>query len=297
MACRVALPRAYTGGERGSSREGGGWSERERGAREREAEDLGLGVAGMRIGGSPGGSHHFSYSAPTSARKQSSSGGSRGGSRGSDGVRLAFGSRVGPASTPPSRNRSRPTSQPDSAWARSSSTQGEHHSRSRDGTPGGSGTRNERFNEDLASYFAAQGHGRSSGFIDKLSRRNSMDRDLTSGGADGKGGGLPYVDARPKPPPGYASPARGDRLAGSQADWGDDMAALGDLGASPRSPGAAIARWVSSFGDVRREPQDAGAHGTEGARNCPAARAHRRGFGWVQSAHVTRGGVPVEVKS
>ena len=98
MACRVALPRAYTGGERGSSREGG--------AREREAEDLGLGVAGMRIGGSriggsPGGSHHFSYSAPTSARKQSSSGGSRGGSRGSDGVRLAFGSRVGPASTPP----------------------------------------------------------------------------------------------------------------------------------------------------------------------------------------------------
>ena len=234
MACRVALPRAYTGGERGSSREGG--------AREREAEDLGLGVAGMRIGGSriggsPGGSHHFSYSAPTSARKQSSSGGSRGGSRGSDGVRLAFGSRVGPASTPPSRNRSRPTSQPDSAWARSSPTQGGHHSRSRDGTPGGSGTRNERFNEDLASYFAAQGHGRSSGFIDKLSRRNSMDRDLTSGGADGKGGGLPYVDARPKPPPGYASPNRGDRLAGSQADWGDDMAALGDLGASPRSPG------------------------------------------------------------
>ena len=68
MACRVALPRAYTGGERGSSREG-------RGVGEREAEDLGLGVAGVRIGGSriggsPGGSHHFSYSAPTSARKQ-----------------------------------------------------------------------------------------------------------------------------------------------------------------------------------------------------------------------------------
>jgi hypothetical protein len=93
----------------------------------------------------------------------------------------AFGSPLAHASVQrpphPSRNRSRPTSQPDSAWARSSPTQGGHHSRSRDGTPGGSGTRNERFNEDLASYFAAQGHGRSSGFIDKLSRRNSMDRD------------------------------------------------------------------------------------------------------------------------
>jgi len=273
MACRVAgLPNAdvYDGGgspKRASSREG--CDERFVG---------GLGVAGLRIGGGGGNTaggghhhHHLSYSAPSSGRKHTNGGiSSRGNSR--DGVHLAFGTRV--ASTPPSRGRSRPASQPEhdngTGAVRRWSPNGNGGVRSRDGTPGTSGrTRAERFNEDLASYFAAQGHGRSSGFIDRLNRRNSLDN---NGGGGPGAMDLPHVDARPK----VSSPgSRAGLISHGSHEWDDDMAALGDLGASISPKGGASGRRSVTFGASPKTPGGAGA----GARRTQASqpRAHTVG--------------------
>ena len=204
MACRVAgLPNAdvyvYDGG--GSPKRA---SSREDVSAIRRAGRAGLRIGGGGGGNTPGGGgghhhhhHHLSNSAPSSGRKHTHADrvSSRGASR--DGVHLAFGTRV--SSTPPSRGRSRPASQPEHnrRWSPTNGNgNGNGGVHSRDGTPGTSGrTRAERFNEDLASYFAAQGHGRSSGFIDRLNRRNSVDNN----GGGGPGAiDLPHVDARPK---------------------------------------------------------------------------------------------------
>ena len=260
MACRVAgLPNAdvYDGGgspKRASSREGC--------VDERFG---GLGVAGLRIGGGGGGNtpggggghhhhhHHLSYSAPSSGRKHTHERrvSSRGASR--DGVHLAFGTRV--SSTPPSRGRSRPASQPEHnrRWSPTNGNgNGNGGVHSRDGTPGTSGrTRAERFNEDLASYFAAQGHGRSSGFIDRLNRRNSVDNN----GGGGPGAiDLPHVDARPK----VSSPGGkpGGLISHGSREWDDDVAALGDLGGhlSVSPKGGASGRRSVTFGASPKTP-------------------------------------------
>ena len=271
MACRVAgLPNANIYDEGGSPKRA---SSRE-GCDERFVG--GLGVAGLRIGGGGGNTaggghhhHHLSYSAPSSGRKHTNGVSSRGASR--DGVHLAFGTRV--ASTPPSRGRSRPASQPEHdngpGPVRRWSPNGNGGVRSRDGTPGTSGrTRAERFNEDLASYFAAQGHGRSSGFIDRLNRRNSLDN---NGGGGPGAMDLPHVDARPK----VSSPgSRAGLISHGSHEWDDDMAALGDLGASISPKGGASGRSVT-FGASPKTPGGAGA----GARRTQASqpRAHTVG--------------------
>lgn len=276
MACRVAgLPTTND-----ADVEGRGWDD--------EGGFGGLGVAGLRITGKGGGGHHhLSTSAPTSGRKQqqqpSSGGGvsSRGHSREGGGVHLAFGTRV--ASTPPSRGRSRPTSQgycnegngaggAARRWSPTNGTTNGVHSR--DGTPRSGRTRAERFNEDLASYFAAQGHGRSSGFIDRLNSRNSADG-YNSGGP-GIPVDLPHVDARPKLPSSPGSRAAGLISRGSH-EWDDDMAALGDLGASVSPKGAASGRRSVTFG---ASPKTPGATPGAGSRRTHAAsqpRAHTVG--------------------
>lgn len=272
MACRVAgLPTTND-----ADVEGRGW------------DDEG-GFGGLRITGKGGGHHHhLSTSAPTSGRKQHpSSGGvsSRGHSREGAGVHLAFGTRV--ASTPPSRGRSRPTSQgyrdegngaggAARRWSptNGATTNGVH---SRDGTPRSDRTRAERFNEDLASYFAAQGHGRSSGFIDRLSnRRNSADG-YNSGGP-GFPVDLPHVDARPKLPSSPGGRAGGGLISRGSHEWDDDMAALGDLGASISPKGAASGRRSVTFGLA--SPKTPGATPGAGSRRTHAAsqpRAHTVG--------------------
>uniref|UniRef100_A0A7S0KRI9 CFA20 domain-containing protein n=1 Tax=Micromonas pusilla TaxID=38833 RepID=A0A7S0KRI9_MICPS len=273
MACRVAgLPTTND-----ADVEGRGWDDDEGGFG-------GLAVAGLRITGKGGGHHHhhLSTSAPTSGRKQHpSSGGvsSRGHSREGAGVHLAFGTRV--ASTPPSRGRSRPTSQgyrdegngaggAARRWSptNGTTTNGVH---SRDGTPRSGRTRAERFNEDLASYFAAQGHGRSSGFIDRLNSRNSADG-YNSGGP-GFPVDMPHVDARPKLPSSPGGGAGGGLISRGSHEWDDDMAALGDLGASVSPKGAASGRRSVTFGLA--SPKTPGATPGAGSRRTHAASQPR----------------------
>ena len=155
--------------------------------------------------------------------------------------------------------------EPDERWSPTNGNGGVH---SRDGTPRSGRTRAERFNEDLASYFAAQGHGRSSGFIDRLNRRNSVDNN----GGGGPGAiDLPHVDARPK----VSSPGGkpGGLISHGSREWDDDMAALGDLGASVSPKGGASGRRSVTFGLA--SPKTPGGAGRTHAAS--PARAHTVG--------------------